>query len=169
MHDSCAVHGGAVSYNAAFEITTTNIFPAISKETIVKKDILIRGLCTLLLLSTSIVQADVKMGFGVDRGLGVTTQLDNNFNFFVGNDGVAADYLFSRGQWNEFEGTPLHWYVGGGLFADWNKGYGVRMPLGVELDFAPGWQAYAQIAPDLDLDDGAKFGIQGAIALRYSF
>jgi hypothetical protein len=125
-------------------------------------------LSTLILFATA-AEADVKAGFGIDRGLGITAQFDNNVNLFVGNDGIAADYLFSRGQWNELEGAPLNWYIGGGAFADWNKGFGVRVPVGVELNFAPRWQAFAQIAPDLDLDDGAKFGIQGALAVRYSF
>lgn len=130
------------------------------------------GLCALLLTATAPVMAQTKVGFGVDRGLGVTAQLEDRFNLFIGNDGIAADYLFSRGQWNELkeiEGAPLTWYVGGGLYADWDNGFGVRLPLGVELNFAPNWQVYAQIAPDLDLDDGAKFGIQGAIAVRYAF
>lgn len=127
------------------------------------------GLCALMLSITTPAMAQTKFGFGVDRGLGVTAQLENRFNLFVGNDGIAGDYLFSRGSWGEIESMPVNWYVGGGAWADWNKGFGVRLPLGVELNFAPSWQAYAQIAPDLDLDDGAKFGVQGAIAIRYSF
>ena len=133
------------------------------------KNTLSLGLCALMLTHTTTTLADPKIGFGVDRGLGVTAQLNKNLNLFVGNDGIAGDYLLSRGQWNELEGTPLNWYVGAGAWADWNNGFGVRVPFGVELEFAPRWQAYVQIAPDLDLDDGAKFGVQGALAVRYAF
>ena len=68
------------------------------------------GICALTLIATIPAMAQTKVGFGLDRGLGVTAQLENRYNLFIGNDGIAADYLFSRGQWNEFkeiEGAPL--------------------------------------------------------------
>ena len=114
-------------------------------------------------------QAQIKAGFGYDQDLGITAQLDRNINFFIGNDGIAGDYLLSRGDAGEVEGRPLTWYIGGGLWVDWDDGFGVRMPLGLELALAPRWQAYTQIAPDLDLDKGGHFGLQFAVAVRYLF
>lgn len=111
-----------------------------------------------------------KAGFGIDQGFGVTAQFEK-INAFIGNDGVSGDYIFKRGS---FDGdVPFNWYVGGGAFIGWDNGIGARLPLGINMNFSPKWDAYFQVHPELDFDHGSdgdiKFGIDAAIGVRYSF
>ncbi len=125
-------------------------------------------LTTLFSLSASANdKVDIKAGFAVDMGFGVTVLVNEQFNVMLGNDGIAADYIFKQGAFSA--DVPFTWYVGGGAYAEWDKGFGVRLPLGLNLNFAKEWNAYAQVAPDLDFDDDVKFGAQLATGLRYSF
>lgn len=110
---------------------------------------------------------NIKAGFAFDKGFGVTALINNQFSVMLGNDGIAGDYLFKQGRFGA--DVPFTWYVGGGAYAEWDDGFGVRLPLGLNLNFAQKWNAYAQIAPDLDFDDDVKFGAQFAIGARYSF
>ena len=126
-------------------------------------------------------RVDIKAGFAVDMGFGVTALIDNQFSIMLGNNGIAGDYLFRRGEFNA--DVPFTWYVAGGAYAEWDDGFGVRLPLGLNLSFdgywdgdaqtfGGNWNAYAQIAPDIDFDDNddnVKFGTQLAAGLRYSF
>ncbi|MCG6201460.1 hypothetical protein [Psychromonas antarctica] len=125
-------------------------------------------LSTLLSLSA---QADNKMeiqaGFAVDMGFGATALINKQFSIMVGNRGIAADYIFKQGRFNM--DVPFTWYVAGGAYNEWDKGFGVRLPLGLNLNFEKNWNAYVQISPDLDFDDNAKFGAQFATGLRYHF
>jgi len=132
------------------------------------KIIIITMVATLLSLSVSAEnKTDIKAGFAIDMGFGVSALIDNQFSLMLGNDGVAADYIFKRGRFNAE--VPVTWYIGGGAYAEWDDGFGVRLPLGLNLNFSQNWNAYAQVAPDLDFDDDAKFGAQAAAGLRYSF
>lgn len=132
----------------------------------IKKSILV-----LTLLSTTSVNADnnlnIKAGFAVDMGFGASILINDKFNVMIGNDGIASDYTFKKGRFDDE--IPFTWYVGGGAYAKWNKGFGIRLPLGLNYNFAKQWNAYAQITPDFDFDNDVEFGAQGAIGLRYSF
>ena len=132
----------------------------------------------------------IKLGVAFDQGFGVTAQFDNKINLFLGNDGVAADYLLKTGQFNlKF---PVNWYVGLGAVINWghhygyidNNGsyrednynsYGVRVPLGVNYSFAKRWDVYGQIAPDLVFknrsndDNDVGFGLDIGLGVRYAF
>ncbi|MBY6186539.1 hypothetical protein KUV89_07915 [Marinobacter hydrocarbonoclasticus] len=130
---------------------------------------ILTGVALTLMAASSAAQARIEAGFGYDQGLGVMLQLNNQINAFVGNDGLAVDYLFARGNVDQVEEMPVRWYVGGGAFVGWDDGYGVRVPFGLELQMSQRWEAYVQIAPDLDFDDSAKFGVDGAIGIRYTF
>ncbi|SHH94148.1 hypothetical protein [Ferrimonas marina] len=121
------------------------------------------------LLATTAAEARFEVGFGYDQGLGVTAQLDNKYNFFLGNDGISADYLFKRGTVPDVEDVPMSWYVGGGAFVGWDDGIGARLPLGLELHFAPRWEAFLQVVPNLDFDGGAEFGLHAGLGVRYAF
>ncbi len=133
------------------------------------KKILLTLIAVSALLSTS-ANAAVKIGVGVDQGFGVTAQFDN-INAFIGNDGVAGDYIFKRGSFGE--DIPFNWYVGGGAFIGWDNGIGVRVPLGLNMAFNAKWDAYLQVHPELDFDHGAasdtKFSVDMAIGVRYRF
>jgi hypothetical protein len=111
-----------------------------------------------------------KVGFGFDQGFGVLGQF-NNINAFVGNDGASADYLFKRGSFGS--DVPFNWYIGAGAFVGWDDGLGVRVPFGVNLNFATKWDAFVQIHPELDFDHGkagdVKFGVDASIGIRYAF
>ncbi len=116
----------------------------------------------------------VKLGFGFDQGFGVAGSIDK-FNGFIGNDGIAVDYIFARGRFNKTD--PVNWYVGGGGFGEWGDGAGIRVPFGVELSFAKTtepsfakhWDIYGQLTPNLKLGNDSKFGLDAGIGLRYLF
>ncbi|MFT6986095.1 MAG: hypothetical protein ACJAT7_001916 [Psychromonas sp.] len=130
--------------------------------------IIIAMVTTLFSLSASADNnVDIKAGFAADMGFGVSALINNKFSVMLGNDGVAADYIFKRGKFNAE--VPFTWYIGAGAYNEWDKGFGVRVPLGLNLHFSQNWNAYAQVAPDLDFDDNAHFGAQLGAGLRYSF
>ena len=123
---------------------------------------------TSMLISTA--ASAVKVGVGFDQGFGVTAQFEN-INAFVGNDGIAADYIFKRGSFNE--DTPFNWYVAGGAFLGWDHGAGLRLPLGINMPFSAKWDGYFQVFPELDFDHGnnsdTNFSANAAIGVRYRF
>lgn len=121
-----------------------------------------------MLISTA--ASAVKVGVAFDQGFGVTAQFEN-INAFVGNDGIAGDYIFKRGSFNE--DTPFNWYVAGGAFLGWEHGAGVRLPLGINMSFNPQWDGYFQVFPELDFDHGSrsdvKLSADLAIGFRFRF
>ena len=135
-----------------------------------------------LLLFTGSVHAQSngnRIGFGVDQGLGITGSIAN-LNLFIGDDGIAADYIFNRDKLKVEIPGPVKWYIGVGAYHDWDKDdeTGVRLPVGVEWYFVDRLDAYLQLAPKLgykDKDgrgndnDHLDFGVDAAIGVRYSF
>lgn len=134
------------------------------------RKLLITLTCMVGFLSTTSVLADNKIGVAFDQGFGVTGQF-NEFNAFIGNDGLSGDYIFDQGSFgNDF---PFDWYVGGGGYYNWSdKSIGARVPLGLTLPFAKKWDVYGQVAPVLDYNlDHSKFNFEldFAIGIRYAF
>lgn len=133
------------------------------------KKYLLTVLVTSLFISST-ANAAVKVGLGFDQGFGVTAQFDN-INAFVGNDGIAGDYIFKRGSFGE--DVPFNWYVGGGAFIGWDDGVGIRTPFGVNMPFDAKWDGYFQVFPELDFDHGSrsdvKLGVDLSIGIRYRF
>lgn len=125
-------------------------------------------LASSMLISTA--ASAVKVGLGFDQGFGVTAQFDN-INAFIGNDGIAGDYIFKRGSFSE--DTPFNWYIAGGAFLGWDHGAGIRLPLGINMPFDSKWDGYFQVFPELDFDHGSrsdvKFSADLAIGVRYRF
>lgn len=110
----------------------------------------------------------LKLGFGFDRGFGVVGAI-GDFYGFIGNDGAAIDYIFTRDTLKiEAEG-PMFWYVGAGGYGDWDGDIGARLPVGAEWYFAKNLDAFAQIIPRLRLNNDAKFGVDFSIGVRYQF
>jgi len=124
----------------------------------------------------------VKLGVAFDQGFGVTAQFDNNINAFIGNEGVSADYILKQGPLDL--DVVINWYVGVGGAINWDdhshhnndNAYSVRVPLGVSLPLATGWDVYGQAAPDLafidrhdDDDNDVEFGVDFALGVRYGF
>lgn len=112
--------------------------------------------------------AGVKLGFAVDRGFGVIASL-KQFNLFVGNDGAAVDYLLKKDSLKTDLKGPTYWYVGGGVYADWDSDRGVRLPVGAEWHFAKELDAFAELIPNLRVNNNAKFGLDAAVGVRYQF
>jgi len=110
----------------------------------------------------------VKLGFGFDRGLGVVGSL-GKLNGFVGNDGVAIDYVLNKNTLKIEVDAPVFWYVAAGGYGDWDGDAGVRLPVGAELYFAKNLDAYAQVIPRLRVNHSAKFGLDFGIGVRYQF
>ncbi len=109
-----------------------------------------------------------KLGMGLDQGFGVVGQIHNKVNFAIGNDGIAADYIFDRGSFGS--DVPFSWFAGvGGQIQRHNK-FGPRIALGVELDINRNWDAYAQLTPNLMFHKSdLKFGMGAGIGIRYQF
>jgi len=128
----------------------------------------------LVFIASSILLSNaasaVKVGIGFDQGFGVTAQFEN-INAFVGNDGIAGDYIFKRGSFNE--DTPFNWYVAGGAFLGWDDGAGIRLPLGINMSFNSQLDGYFQVQPELDFDHGSRSDVKLsavlAIGVRYRF
>ena len=127
-------------------------------------------LCTALIAGNVYAQKQsseqVKVGFGFDQSFGVTGSL-GYFNGFLGNDGIAIDYLFSK-QKTEAD-APLLWYDGGGGYITWDSDFGARVPVGLELSFAKEWDGYVQITPGLQIADKTEFKLSAGIDVRYQF
>ncbi len=138
------------------------------------KTTLLSFICVLMLTSTAHAEENalkgLKLGFGFDRDFGVVGTI-GKLNGFLGNDGVAIDYIFMKKKLDET--NPLYWYVGGGGFVDWDGDFGVRLPVGGELYFAENLDAYAQIIPRLrfnnNSNDRTDFGLDFGIGVRYQF
>lgn len=152
------------------------------------------GVKTNTAVPSYINNSDYKMGFGFDRGFSVIGQLYNKMNLSLGDDGIAADYIFLTGKFNQK--LPFTWYASIGAFYDWDKtchhgcggywdnnnhwhdhhdsdhyfnDYGVRVPFGLDWNFARQWDTYAQLAPVINIPDDFDLDFQAAIGIRYSF
>ena len=112
--------------------------------------------------------AGVRLGFAADRGFGVIATV-KQFNIFVGNDGAAVDYIFRKETLKTDLKGPAFWYVGAGVYGDWDSDRGLRLPVGAEWHFAKQLDAFAQIMPYLRVNNDTHFGLDGAIGVRYQF
>lgn len=116
--------------------------------------------------------AGMKLGVAIDRGLGLTLAI-NRFNIFAGDDGAALDYRFKQGPLHVNSEGPMYWYIGGGVYADWNGENGVRLPVGVDWHFAKRLDAYAQLHPYVRItkhrNTDNSVGVDAAVGVRYQF
>jgi len=129
-------------------------------------------ICALLLTTATHAEENtlkgMKLGFGFDRGLGITGSV-GKLNGFIGNDGVSIDYILRRKTLKLEVDKPVFWYVAAGGYGDWDGDLGVRVPVGAELYFTERVDAYAQIMPRLRVNHDVKFGLDFAIGVRYKF
>jgi len=121
------------------------------------------------------VQADevplkgMKLGIGIDRGFGLTGSL-GDLNGFLGDKGIAVDYVFRKGPLEIEVNAPVTWYIAGGGYGDWDDGdLGVRLPVGVQLPFDKRLDGYAHVIPRLRINHGNDFGVDFGIGVRYAF
>ncbi|CAM4105945.1 hypothetical protein [Vibrio neonatus] len=47
--------------------------------------------------------------------------------------------------------------------------YGIRVPLGLDWQFAPQWDGFASLAPRVNIPDSFHFGVDAALGVRYAF
>ena len=137
-------------------------------------------LASVLSVSTAHAQSSGnRIGFGIDQGLGITGSV-SNLNLFVGDDSIAADYIFRKDSLKIDIPGPVKWYIGAGAYHDWDKNdeTGVRLPVGIEWFFVDRLDAYFQLAPKIGFHDNdgrnndndhVDFGVDAAIGVRYSF
>ncbi len=109
-----------------------------------------------------------KLGFGVDRGLGIVGSI-NQFNGFVGNDGFSIDYLFLKQSLKNNASNGVRWSVGAGGYKDWDGDFGVRLPVGIEWNFAKNIDAFAQAIPAFQIEEDSKFKLDFGLGIRYHF
>ena len=130
------------------------------------------SLASLLLIGTAYSEQtslkNLKIGFGFDRGFGVTGSV-GKLNGFVGNDGVSVDYIFNKSALNVDANVPAFWYVGAGGYGDWDGDLAVRLPVGIEVGFAKRIDGYAQIMPRFRFNNNSDFGLDFAVGVRYLF
>ncbi len=112
-------------------------------------------------------QGSVKVGMGIDYGLGVNLKFDDTWNIFAGNDGVALDYHFTKGALSN--NGSVGYFVGFGGWTDWDDDFGVRMPLGLDWSFAPNWNLTGQINPTFQIQDKSKFKMDAGFGVSYKF
>ncbi|WP_394248273.1 hypothetical protein [Vibrio profundi] len=124
-----------------------------------------------LLITSPFVQAsdsaDLEIGMAIDQQLSVVVELESKYRFTVGNEGTAFDYIIKRGDIEA--DIPVSWFVGVGGWAEWDDQFGARVPLGVKVNFHDGWNAYAQVHPELNLYKGPELQIGGALGVTYKF
>ncbi|WP_261815626.1 hypothetical protein [Vibrio gallicus] len=109
----------------------------------------------------------VKLGMGFDQGLSVVAKFEDRFAFTIGNDGMAFDYHIVTGSFDQ--DVPFDWYVGAGGWYEWDDDFGLRVPLGLDWNFAPNWNAYGQISPEWQIHDKSKLKFGAGIGITYRF
>lgn len=111
---------------------------------------------------------NLKLGFGFDRGFGITGSV-GDLNGFIGNKGVSVDYIFNKDDLNVDANVPVFWYVGAGGYGDWDGDLAVRLPVGIQVDFAKRVDGYAQLMPRFRFNNNTDFGLDFGIGVRYQF
>ncbi|MDA0147944.1 hypothetical protein OH461_06015 [Vibrio sp. LaRot3] len=138
-----------------------------------KRRILIAAVgVTSMMASISAVASDnahpeLAVGLAVDQQLSVVIELDERYRFIIGNQGTAFDYIAMNGEFDVDE--PVTWYAGVGAWNEWDDGFGLRVPLGLNYQVSQNWQMYGQIQPELNMYKGWELGIGGAIGAKYHF
>lgn len=118
------------------------------------------------------------------------------FTYFVG---VGGFYDFDKtwhgdsGHWHHYEHGNYtvqdycdgwdphtqschHWHNGYRYGEYWARDedqhfndYGIRVPLGLDWQFAPKWDTFVQLSPKVNVPDDFHFGIDAALGVRYAF
>ncbi len=119
-----------------------------------------------VVVSNEYSMQDVKLGFGFDRGLGVSGSV-KKFSGFVGNEGVAVDYQIRKEKLNAEMKGSLNWYISGGGYGHWDGDFGARLPVGIEWGFEKSFEAYSHVIPHLQVQDDTHFGLGFGVGIRY--
>ncbi|MCG3758973.1 hypothetical protein EXA21_06665 [Vibrio cincinnatiensis] len=130
------------------------------------------GIVTLILGISGYAYAqselNVKAGMAMDQQLSVVLEANDQYRFIVGNDGAAFDYLAKRGSFARAD-IPFDWYVGVGVWAEWDDDFGVRVPLGIDWPVNAKFNLYGQVHPELNMYSGTELQLGGAVGAIYRF
>ncbi|MDW6001322.1 hypothetical protein [Vibrio mangrovi] len=127
-------------------------------------------LSSIAYAESSVTSPQVAVGIGVDQGLSAILELNDQYRLSAGNDGMSADYLFKKGQFEQ-QNIPVDWYVGAGGWAEWDDGddFGLRLPLGVDWVYKSRIHVYGQVHPELNLHDDVELQLGAAAGVTYKF
>ncbi|MPW35871.1 hypothetical protein [Vibrio sp. B1Z05] len=96
---------------------------------------------------------------------------------------VSHPYASAHNYCDSFDknGNCHHWHngyrdEGNGYYGYWEENesnhfndYGIRVPLGLDWQFAPQWDGFASLAPRVNIPDSFHFGVDAALGVRYAF
>ena len=142
-------------------------------------------LIALMLLTTSSALAKDRNQFGIGPFVGEPTGLNAQF-FWDKSSAVDVGTAWSWDKWllvsadfqmyDFFMDMPREWqwYYGGGVFMNLanddhdDNTFGVRVPLGMKYHFPYSIvDAWAEVAPGVELAPKTKFSFQGGIGLTF--
>ena len=128
------------------------------------------ALCT----TTQKIDAEVAAGIIIGEPTGVSIRIDHfpvlGFAWSLHRDWmyVHGDYIFIDNVLQD----PLRWYLGGGLFLGIHNdhvGFGVRIPVGLQIRFHPNFEVFGELAPGIALIEDTDIYLGGGIGIRYVF
>lgn len=110
---------------------------------------------------------NLKLGMGVDQGLSVVAKYQDTYNLAIGNDGMSFDYHLAKGSFSS--DVPFTWFVGVGGWTEWGDDFGVRVPLGLDWNFAPRWNLYGHVDPAWQIQDDSELKFEAGFGITYQF
>jgi hypothetical protein len=115
-------------------------------------------------------QYQAAVGLGFDQGLSAILDINRDYRLALGNDGIALDYTFKRGSFNN-PSFPADWYLAAGAWKNWesDRDLGVRVPVGLNWTYRERLQIYGQVHPELSVHDEFKLGFGAAVGVTYTF
>jgi hypothetical protein len=153
---------------------TTLVIPVHLKGTMMRsKGMIFLTACALFIVSQK-SNAEVAAGIIIGEPTGVSVRIDHfpvlGFAWSLHNNWmyVHGDYIFI----DEVLSDPLRWYLGGGLFLginDESVGFGVRVPVGLQIRFHRNFEVFGELAPGLALIEETGLYLGGGIGIRYVF
>jgi hypothetical protein len=139
-----------------------------------KNRLFIAAVSALLLSIAPKAGAEIAAGIILGEPTGVSIRVDHfpvlGFAWSLRHNWmhVHGDYIFIDNVLQD----PLRWYLGGGLFigvGDSHVNFGVRVPIGLQIQFHPNFEVFGELAPGITLLEETEPNIGGGIGIRYIF
>jgi hypothetical protein len=148
--------------------------PAITKGFTMRSRCLAILAGIILFSSVPRASAEVAAGIIIGEPTGISLRIDHfpvlGFAWSLHHDWmyVHGDYIFIDNVLQD----PLRWYLGGGLFLGINSdnlGFGVRVPIGLQIRFDPRFEVFGELAPGIAILEETDMYLGGGIGIRYIF
>jgi len=119
-------------------------------------------------------KAEIAAGIIIGEPTGVSVRVDHfpvlGFAWSLNKNWmhIQGDYIFIDNVIQD----PLRWYLGGGLFlgiSDDNVNFGVRVPVGLQIQFHPNFEVFGELAPGITILEETDLYLGGGIGIRYIF